>query len=306
MILLALFVLLPLSALAQEHAIYQSVDRGLTWAKAGSNLTGNPRINGFGAIGDRIFAGTDSGIYWSSDAGKTWQKTTATARTVSFATSGQMVYAGTQSAGLLASRDQGRSWTPVAGLASRYIRSLLAARGRLYAGTDADGVMVSEDEGRTWLAQKAGIPPLSQIFDLAMVEDTVFAALYAKGLYALSWNERRWVEAGKVKPLVLASGEGTLAVGHNPGGIYWSAAPKSSEWRKAVGEFDPGAPVWAMASDGKLIVAGAAEGIYRSEDGGRSWSRALKGLPVGSSGVSFLVRGNTIYAGLVIAADRRK
>jgi photosystem II stability/assembly factor-like uncharacterized protein len=303
MILPALVLLLSQAALPQEHAIYKSVDRGVTWTKASANFPGNPRINSFGANTDRIFAGTDAGIYSSGDEGQTWQKTSITARTISFAALGNTIYAGTQSAGLLASKDQGLHWTPVTGLRSRNIRSLLAAHGRLYAGTDADGVMISHDQAMTWISHNAGLPPLSQIFAMAIIGDTIFAGLYAKGLYAWSKNEQRWTKAGDVKPLVLAATGGTLAVGHNPGGIYWSDKPKSTEWTQAAGDFESAAPVWEMASGGKLVVAGIADGIFRSEDYGRTWSRTLKGLPAKSPGVSFLVQGNAIYAGVVITSN---
>jgi photosystem II stability/assembly factor-like uncharacterized protein len=303
MILSAVVLLLSQAALPQGHAIYKSVDRGVTWTKAGANFPGNPRINSFGAITDRIFAGTDAGIYSSGDEGQTWQKTSVTARTISFAASRNTIYAGTQSAGLLTSKDQGLHWTPVTGLPSRNIRSLLAAHGRLYAGTDADGVMVSHDQGMTWMAHNTGLPPHSQIFAMAIVDDTVFAGLYAKGLYAWSRNEQRWTKAGNVRPLVLVATGATLAVGHNPGGIYWSEKPTSTEWAQAAGDFESAAPVWEMASGGKLVVAGIADGIFRSEDSGRTWSRTLKGLPANSPGVSFLVQGNAIYAGVVITSN---
>ncbi len=107
MILLALVVLFSQAAMPQEHAIYKSVDRGVTWTKAGANLAGNPRINSFGETTDRIFAGTDAGIYSSGDGGQAWQKMSVTDRTISFATSGNCVYAGTQNAGLFTSKDQG-------------------------------------------------------------------------------------------------------------------------------------------------------------------------------------------------------
>jgi len=306
MILLALVLLLSRAGLPQEHAIYKSVDRGVSWTKTGAILAGNPRINSFGETADRIFAGTDAGIYSSGDGGKAWQTTSVTARTISFATSGKTIYAGTQSAGLFSSKDQGFTWTPVTSLASKNIRSLLAAQGRLYVGTDADGVMVSHDQGMTWMAYDAGLPPLSQIFAMAFDGDTIFAGLYAKGLYAWSENKHRWTKAGNVQPLVLAATGGSLAVGHNPGGIYWSKKPKTFEWTKASGDFESDAPVWELASGDKLVLAGMADGIFRSEDHGRTWSRILKGLPAKSPGVAFLVRGNTIYAGVVIISRSRK
>ena len=208
---------------------------------------------------------------------------------------------------MLVSNDQGHSWTSVTSLASGKIRSLLAAQGRLYAGTDSDGVMVSQDRGLTWAANNAGLPPLSQIFAMAFFDGTIFAALYNKGLYAWSGSDQRWIQAGSVKPLALAATGDTLAVGHNPGGIHWSGNPKSSGWSKAAaGDIESAAPVWEMASGGSLVVAGMADGIFRSVDGGRTWSRTLKGLPIKSPGVSFLVRGDTVYAGLVIHSATRK
>ena len=94
--------------------------------------------------------------------------------------------------------------------------------------------------------------------------------MYAKGLYAWSENEQRWTKAGNVQPLVLAATGGSLAVGHNPGGIYWSEKPKSLEWTKAAGDFESAAPVWELASSDKLVLAGIADGIFRSEDDGRT------------------------------------
>jgi photosystem II stability/assembly factor-like uncharacterized protein len=293
---------------SREYAVYMSSDRGVTWVRAGAGLPGNARINTFGAIGAQIFAGTDAGIFASRDRGETWQKTSVAVRTISFATSGTNLYAGTQRAGLLVSKDHGRTWAPVATLASKNIRSLLATAGKLYAGTDADGVLVSSDEGLTWIAQNDGLPPLRQIFAMAVADkDTVFAALYSKGLYA--WNEglRRWSKAGEVKPLVLAAAgaaSGSLAVGHNPGGIYSSERPKCPDWEKAIGDFEAEAPVWEMASGGGLLIAGMADGIFRSVDEGRSWSRATRGLPAKGPGVAFLVQGDAVYAGIVLSGGK--
>ncbi len=300
---LAMVILAPQASLGQQHEIFKSLDRGLSWAKAGAIFPGNPRINSFGATTEKIFAGTDAGIYSSSDGGQSWRKTSVTARTVSFVSSGGTVYAGTQTAGLLTSRDNGATWAPIGGLASRNIRSLLASEGRLFAGTDTEGVMVSSDQGITWRAQNAGLPPLRQIFAMARVDDTIFAALYAKGLYAWSKTDSRWSEAGKVKPLELAATGSTLSVGHNPGGIYWSEKPQSPTWTKSTGDFGSGAPVWKLASGDNFVLAGVADGIFRSDDAGRTWSRTQRGLPPKCPAVSFLVLGNTIYASVVITAS---
>ncbi len=299
---LVLAALLAPPALPQEHGVFRSGDGGKTWVRAGARLDGTQRVNSLGAAGGRVFAGTDGGIFWSRDEGRTWQKSSVGVRVLRFATAGGHIYGGTANDGLLVSRDGGAGWAPVSGLGVKKIRSLLAAQGAIYAGTDTEGVMVSRDEGMTWTAQNAGLPRQSQIFDMAAAGGTVFVGLYNKGLYG--WNERdaRWVAAGDVRPLALAAGGGRLAIGHNPGGIRSSERPGSAEWQESRGGFAPAAPVWAMASDGGLMMAGVADGVFRSEDGGRSWVRAVDGLPAKSPGISFLVRGKTVYAGVTIPA----
>jgi hypothetical protein len=150
---------------------------------------------------------------------------------------------------------------------------------------------------------------------LSVVEDRVFAGLYSKGLYA--WNEpdHRWTKAGPISPLVLASIEGTLVAGHNPGGLYWSAN-LGATWSKGAastagqitlelnddGELSSEAPVWELAANDELVIAGASAGIYYSEDRGRTWTRARAGLPSESPGVSFLLEKSFILAGTTISS----
>src|SRR5690606_25426570 len=56
------------------------------------------------------------------------------------------------------------------------------------------------------------------------------------------------------------------------------------------------APVWELGADNDIVFAGAADGIFYSADRGRSWTRAMAGLPKASPGVAFLVRSNFVLA----------
>jgi hypothetical protein len=113
--------------------------------------------------------------------------------------------------------------------------------------------------------------------------------------------------------LALASVGGVLVAGHNPGGIQWSG-DLGNHWSRATvnipgqstlplpnpaDELSGDAPVWELASSDDLAVAGVATGIYLSENQGRTWVRARRGLPAASPGVSFLVRGSLVLAGTV-------
>ena len=281
-------------------------------------MPGDSRVNAFGALGESVFAGTDSGIFISRDEVRSWQPAMGIAmssgRILCFATIGGSVYAGTDGRGILVSSDGGISWESNAGFPRVKVRSLLAHRGELYAGTDANGVLVSGDGGRSWVRESKGLPDGAQVFALAALNGRVFAGLYARGPYAWQELEQRWLKAGEVTPLALASVGGALVAGHNPGGIHWSEDLGTNWFRATVSipgqstpslpnpadELSGDAPVWELASGDDLAIAGVATGIYYSADQGRTWARARRGLPAGSAGVSFLVRRNLVLAGVVM------
>lgn len=302
----AAFFLCAVAASAQPaaHAVFRTTDRGRTWLRSDRGLPGDSRINAFGSVGERVFAGTDSGIFVSDDAGKSWRASVsqpAPKRVLAFATLGQDLYAGSAKEGLFVSADQGRSWTPIAAFSPRTVRSLLVQATRMYAGTDADGVLVSSNNGRSWTALRDGLPPHAQVFAMATLGGRLFAALYAKGLYVWSEPERRWTRAGLVTPLVLAADSGALIAGHNPGGLHYSDSPDAA-WSRAASSLDltDDAPVWQLASGDGIAFAGAATGIYYSEDKGRHWTRARHGLPASSPGVAFHAGQGFVLAATLI------
>ncbi len=319
--LAAATLLLPLQAASAPpvQAIYRSDDRGRSWSRSDAGLPGDARINALAAAGDSVFAGSDSGLYVSVDDGRRWRALPGLAATsgriTSFAAVNTYVVAGTDRSGVLVSKDEGRTWSPAANLAAHNVRSLLVWGGSLYAGTDADGVFVSADHGQTWLPLQRGLPARSQVFALASIEGRLFAGLYSQGLYSWRNQEQVWRKSGDVSPLVLASAKGTLVVGHNPGGIFWSDDSGLS-WNRSLAEIGPDdllgsasqssglayvAPVWSMASDDQLIFAGASNGIFFSEDCARTWTRAQTGLPPVSPGISFLIRDELVLAGTIVS-----
>jgi photosystem II stability/assembly factor-like uncharacterized protein len=300
---------------ATSYAIYKSTDRGRSWVRSDSGLPGDSRINALTAMGSALFAGTDTGIFVSRDAGQTWQEIRGTAaslgRVLSFAFLDGTLFAGTQRSGVFASGDEGKTWKPVnEGLTDRNVRSLLSWWGALYAGTDTEGVFRSADGGRTWTPLSRGIPRGAQVLALAALGESVFAGLYSKGLYRWDEQQKSWVKTGSVLPLVLASVGGTLVAGHNPGGIWWNASlgdtwsaglAQRARVPSAGAELAPNAPVWMLGSDGRQVFAGAADGIYYSDDAGRTWSRAEAGLPAASPGIAFLVTDDLVLAAVAVS-----
>lgn len=285
------------------HGVYRSADGGKTWWRSDAGLAGNSRINAFGSMNGVVFAGTDGGIYRSRDEGRHWRRVGGgTDRVTSFATVGGEVYAGTDRRGILISTDKGMTWSAVARFPAKNVRRLVAHEGRLHAGTDTDGVLFPVDEGRTWESIGKGLPAQAQVFALSVWKGQVFAGLYAKGLYRWVERERRWVRSGNVVPLVLAASGERLVAGHNPGGLLWSE--DGERWQRAASA-DGKAPVWEVASGAGMVFAGVADGIYYSEDEGRRWVRARKGLPAESPGIAFLVEEGFVLAATAIRGTEK-
>lgn len=148
-------------AATMEDGVFVSTDRGQTWTPWNFGLVD---LNvyavcfspDFGA--DRaIFAGTESGMFRSHNGGRSWREVPFpmdAAPVISlYATSGSILYAGTESNGLYTSRDGGQSWQQVGGLpTSTAVQAIHAdaADGRQIWVLLADRLMYSGDSGQTW------------------------------------------------------------------------------------------------------------------------------------------------------------
>ena len=182
-----------------------------------------------------LFAGSPAGLWRSGDWGATWQLLRPGA-THTILPLGPRVFVGND-AGVLLSEDFGQLWTDVA-LATP-VRAILPSRypqsdPTVFAGTGS-GLLKSDDAGRTFKPT-------------AVVETTV--------------NRLEWPGPA----LVVASGRGVL--------ISEDAATTF----QPAGEGLPSGEVRALALSSFFAVdpvmfAGVGEaGVFRSRDGGRTWS----------------------------------
>jgi ligand-binding sensor domain-containing protein len=183
------------------------------------------------------------------------------------------------------------------GLTDLYIRSLLAVGPKLYAGTDSQGVFIAESKGASWTNQRGGLPNSSQVFDLAIVNGTIFAGLYSKGLYRWEADLQTWVKSEGVVPLEIVTAGDSLVVGHNPGGIFVSE-DRGTTWLDGNSGLPRNAPTWTLAADAERVWLGTSGkielgpediGLFVSKDRGKSWTRSDAGLPPSSAAISFMV-----------------
>ena len=201
----------------------------------------------------RIYAGTNGGVFQSTDGGATWS-TSSEGLTDSFVlslaidpTSTSTLFAGTGNGGVFKSNNRGLSWFTVTDprqfpdLATASITSLVIdpqSPDTLYAGTSR-GVFRSANGGGDWTDASLGLSE-SIIVSLA-IDPSNPAIVYAGTL-----------------------GDGVFKT-TNGGGAWAAAGPGFSDiWSLAV---DPSTPT--------TLYAGSDLGVFKSVDSGANWTLTL-------------------------------
>lgn len=236
-----------------RFGVYRSDNGGAGWF---------PRRNGFPAettvfalaVDPRtpriLLAGTNRGLFRSTDAGKFWRKVEeAPVVALTFDSAARRFLAAT-AAGVVVSDDGGATWQPADEQPSDPSISALAAKGNtVLAGTASTfrlgGVFRSSDGGETWAASSPGLVSF----------------------------EARALAFDPVDPEVLYLGAGNLGLHKSDdGGATWRTLDLGAS---AAGAFieeiliDPSDPQTVFAASGR----GATTGLFRSLDGGDSWAK---------------------------------
>ena len=135
-----LLIICNLALVNTGFAQWQPANNGLTgkWINV---LTVDPTTN-------NIYAGTDKGVYLSTDDGRTWVRKNEDFLVKDFevstiATSGNNIFAGTGGAGIFLSTNNGSTWTPVNnGLSGKDIRvtEIAISENNIFIGIINSGV----------------------------------------------------------------------------------------------------------------------------------------------------------------------
>jgi hypothetical protein len=198
--------------------------------------------------GTNLFAGTDRGVFLSTNAGKNWTQTALTESEVnvvlSLAVSGRNLFAGTertvpfpQGGGVFRSTNNGTTWSAVnAGLEDPTIWSLAVSGKNLFAGTDG-GIYLTTDGGTSWSAVNTGFEG-GLIWSLAVHGTNLFAGT-SHGVLLSTNNGTSWssVNTGLIDNDVqcLAASGTSLFAGTMDAGV----------WRRPLSEMITSVPISA-------------------------------------------------------------
>ncbi len=264
-----------------------------------------------GTIGGGVFKSTDGGQSWTA---VNFDLTpTSVFALVLDPASPATIYAGTFGKGVFKSSTGGQSWAAInSGLAAAVVPALaldVSSPGTLYAGT-GNGVFKSTNSGQSWIAANSGIR--NALVTALAVDPTNPATVYAgtgipggsgsTGVFKTTDGGQSWIPATSGLPLMpLLSVVTSLAVDpSNPdtvyagtlGGVFkstnggesWTAINSGLEVAEVALTPDLTLiAVLALAIDpsnpATLFAVIAGEGIFRSTDGGQSWTAGDSSLP---------------------------
>jgi subtilisin family serine protease/photosystem II stability/assembly factor-like uncharacterized protein len=228
-------------------------------------------LSSTGATCGTVFAGTDAGVYRSTDGGLNWQQSLVPA---------------------LAAGARGRApafdglASPDAGLTPA-VAVCVANPNVVYAAGWGAGVYRSTNGGASWQPRSTGLSDL-WVYDLAVAPancDVAYAATYASGVFKTTDGGGSWQEqnAGlgetETRSLLMPPGSSTrLYVGTTAGVFRTDDAGDS--WASTASL--PDEPVWALAAPvgaADTVYIGLEDGgVYNSSGAGQSWqSRGLSG-----------------------------
>ncbi len=290
--ILITFLLLFLFQSAFQSAHAQS------WSQVYGPISGSVRALASG--GGQVYAGTDVGVFVSSDRGSTWTLQTSGLTSLKVyalaVTQSGAVLVGTKSGGVFRSVDKGQHWSASnTGLTGTKILSLaIDHSGNVFAGDSVHGVFVSSDDGQSWTTRTIGMNDSTAWSLMVTPSGVLYAGTTGYILFSTdlggTWTSHA-TPMDKIYGLLADAGNGVYAGGAQ--GIFYISNTGSTTWRT---EQPPGLGfhIQGMAVMGQELYAastgfGQGLGIFGSPDGGTHWYPSTEGLDADPSIYSLAV-----------------
>lgn len=284
---------------AAQGTLLKSTDGGATWRPSNRGLEGEAAASAVAVDRtrpSRVYLGNGRGFFRSLNGGAFWRKSPGFPATAVHDLAvpprpAGVVLAATN-VGVLRSTDAGQTWSPGRGLPRIEGQSLPVAAAvvvapsdprTVYASFPRHGVYRSTDGGVTW-RQAQPLPSPGALAVSSRSPRTVFA-VSGGAVHRSTDGGARWVRIGPATPAVQALAADPfsprnlwagLHAGFDPdlGGVFRSL-DGGATWQRSNRGL-AALPAWAgvpTAEPGALWAALGLEGLFRSVDQGRRWTR---------------------------------
>ena len=247
---------------------------------------------------NRIYAGTTKGLFVSSSAGRSWRRLFSDIvvnDVVVHPTNKDIVLVGSDDAGILRSKDRGKTFTASnQGFIHRQIGALASDPHRRdvhYASAVLDlehGGFFLLKNGRTdWSPYNEGLDRDSATSVRAILPAVTSRAVYLgtrSGLFKGVPEKEPWTSIESTRELVLSdlafagSAEGAVYLAAEDGVFYLELSDQKLE-RRAIPSYEGEIHTLHYDEGARLLLVGTGKGLFRSLNGGKTWDKKPVGLP---------------------------
>jgi photosystem II stability/assembly factor-like uncharacterized protein len=255
-----------------------------------------------------IIAGSNSGIFRSTDEGATWQAATTYLASVYSLTSAEndILFAGAIF-GVFKSIDNGDTWTQV-GMFDYHVVSdiVIDNSGDIYANVfyRGYGVYLSQDQGVTWEQINAGLTEQLTTTVAIDADRNIYVGTFEGGIFRKEHGQPSFVQVNLHHTMsqvldLYTTLDNKLFICSEFGGLF-RKNESTPEWE----QLNSGLPLehsipLGFDSDDNLYMGNLFSGVYRSTDEGNSWFPIAYYLG-GSHRFSFLANNNQLILGTTI------
>ena len=295
--------------------VYKSTNAGVQWTKLKNGLPQEAQrtrtLHLDPARPDTLYSGTTLGLFVSHDAGASWTRTLEDVVVNAVASQlddNRIILVGTDDAGVMRSVDGGATFTQSnRGFVHRQVTAVATLDGgAYYVGVSADGTFGgffgARSPGR-WESYNDGLGQAAAEMRAilpARLSRTVFLAA-AKGVYvgtpfAKPWSLIEGTQDLTVSDLSFADPEEKVLLVASEQGLFTLDPAGRTLKQVPLAGYEGRILTVLYAPDGPRLLAGGDEGVFRSEDRGKTWSRKSRGLsavPVNALEIS----GKRVFAG---------
>ncbi|TAL67488.1 MAG: T9SS type A sorting domain-containing protein [Bacteroidetes bacterium] len=251
---------------SSDGGIYYSSDNGSNWIAKNNGLN-DTTISAIVVNGNRLYAGTEGGMYLSENKGDSWEKILSNFTISTIAFKGSKIFGG-YFRWIKISSDKGENWNTIS-LSSKLIniRVLLTSKNNIFAGTSR-GIYFSSDDGGSWSTISIGIPDTISVKFMTKYKDNIYAVCAKNEFYlstddGVSWNHlNNNLEDAAVNYLAVFENNYYLVATQNYGILI--STDNGSNWTP----FNDGLnnlEIYTLGINDEYVFASNNYGVYRAK-----------------------------------------